>query len=93
MNEVGVAGDIQILDEDLHVLLAEQRIGGKVVVVVDQGSAVDEYTVHNLPEGLGQYVHRQMFVHVGPGFLAIVIFLQKRQGFCCRSGEVFQGCQ
>lgn len=93
MDQVGVAGDIHILDEDLHVLFAEQRIRRKVVVVVDQGSAVDEDTVHNLPEGLGQYVHRQMFVHVGPGLLAVVIFLQERQGFCCRSGEVFQGCQ
>ena len=93
VDQIGVAGDIQILDEDLHVLLAEQRIGRKVVIVIAQGSAVDEDAVHNFPQGLGQYVHRKMFVHVGPGFLAVVVFLQKRQGFRCRFGEFFQGCQ
>lgn len=93
MDQFGVAGDVKILNEDLHVLFAEQGIGREVIFVLDEGSAVDENTVHNLPEGLGQNVHREMLVHVGHGLLAVVILLQKRQCFGCRSGEFFQGCQ
>jgi hypothetical protein len=64
VDQFGVAGDVQILDKDLHVLLAVQGIGRKVVIVLDEGSAVDENTVHNLPEGLGQHIHREMLFHV-----------------------------
>ena len=93
VNQIGVAGDVQILDEDLHVLLAEQRIGRKVVIVLDEGSAVDEDAVHNLPERLGQHVHRKMFVHVCPGLLAVVIFLKERQDVACRFREILQCVQ
>ena len=87
---LGIAGDIQVLDEDLHVLLGEQRIGRKIVIVVDQGCAVDQNAVHYLPEWLGQDIHRKVLVHISLGLHAVVIFLQKRQVFRCRFGEILQ---
>ncbi|MGP1526967.1 MAG: hypothetical protein ACTTI2_06145 [Bacteroidales bacterium] len=40
-----------------------------------------------------QQVEGEVLVHIGHGFLAIVISLQKRLCLFCRFGEVFQGCQ